>query len=93
MAESGTKHRHTVPTHPTTPTHFGGHHLREHSTRTNSLVDTSEWELLLRPPHRHSHTPHHYSLHLHAQCSVQPLTLQHTIGPAESDVACGDISR
>ena len=57
-------HSPNTPNQPTT--HFGGHNLSVHSTQTNSLVVTSEWELLLSQPHspsQHSLPTTHYTLH------------------------------
>ena len=58
----------TTQTHTghTVSTHFGGHNLSVHSTQTNSIVVTSEWELLLSQPHspsQHSLPTTHCTLH------------------------------
>ena len=58
----------TTQTHTghTVSTHFGGHNMSVHSTQTNSLMVTSEWELLLSQPHspsQHSLPTTHYTLH------------------------------
>ena len=57
-------HALNTPNQPTP--HFGGHNLSVHSTQTNSLVVTSEWELLLSQPHspsQHSLPTTHCTLH------------------------------
>ena len=63
MAEVSIPYRRTLGT---VSTHFGGHNLSVHSTQTNSLVVTSEWELLLSQPHspsQHSLPTTHCTLH------------------------------
>ena len=51
---------------PVTSTHFGGHNVSVYSTQTNSLMVTSEWELLLsqlHSPSQHSLPTTHCILH------------------------------
>ena len=70
------EHMHALNT-PNQPTpQFGGHNLSVHSTQTNSLVVTSEWELL-RVNCTAPHSTHYQLLTapcMHAHRSVQPVT-------------------
>ena len=88
------KHRHTVPKCPTTPNTLWWTPLElalnlEQLSREHIRMGTAP----LRPPYSHSQHSSPLLTALHAQCSVQTLTLQYTIGPAESGVACRDICR
>ena len=87
----------TVQTHTghAVSTHFGGHNLSVHSTQTNSLVVTSEWELLLSQPHspsQHSLPTTHCTLHACTPLSAAS-HMTTLLGGRRLGVVCGVICR